>query len=524
MGPARCAVLSILLLQASGFGQATTTGASTPWTTYSGDFTGQRHSPLTQITPANVGELRPVWTFQTSVLGKWEASPLVVDGVIYATGPENSAWAIEAATGRTLWRYRRVLHLEELSVCCGPVNRGFALYKDKLLMVTLDAHLVALDLKTGKVVYDVVIDDFKRGYSGTAAPLVVKDKVIVGIAGAEFGIRGFIDAFDAETGKKAWRFWTVPLPAERGGDTWLKDSAQHGGGPTWITGTYDPDLNLVYWGTGNPSPLYFGDKRAGDNLFTNCLLAINPDSGALVWWYQFTPHDTHDWDSNHVPVLADLEFGGVARKVVMVANRNGFFYVLDRTNGTFLLGKEFVHQTWAKSIGADGRPVLLPNSEPTAQGTMTCPDFFGATNFMSPSFNPALRLFFVTARETCGVFYTREQEFVEGQRYEAGGMRRGGAEPGYGALRAIDVTTGERKWEFRTARPSLAGTLSTASGLVFSGDMDGNFFAVDAASGKQLWNYQTGSAIYAAPITYLVDGKQYVLLGSGTTLTAYALR
>jgi alcohol dehydrogenase (cytochrome c) len=521
----RAALLVLLLLQAPGLAQTKVTpGESSQWLSYSGDDTGRRHSALTQITTANAGELRPVWTFQTGVLGKWEASPLVIDGVIYATGPENTAWAIEAGTGRMLWRYRRVLQLGELSICCGPVNRGFAVYKNKLLMLTLDAHLLALDITTGKPVYDVVVADSRQGYTGTAAPLVVKDKVIVGIAGAEFGIRGFIDAFDAETGTRAWRFWTVPLPGEPGGDTWLKDSAQHGGGPTWVTGSYDPQLNLVYWGTGNPSPLYFGAGRAGDNLFTNCLLALDPDSGKLVWWYQFTPHDTHDWDSNHVPVLADLEFGGAPRKVVMVANRNGFFYVLDRTNGKFLLGKPFARQTWAREIGADGRPVVLPNSEPTAEGTMTCPDFFGATNFMSPSFNPALRLFFVTARDTCGSYYTREQEFVAGQRYEAGGMRRGGADPGIGALRAIDVATGERRWEVRTARPSLAGTASTASGLVFSGDMDGNFFVVDASTGQKLWTYQTGSAIYASPITYLVDGKQYVLLGSGTTLTAYALR
>jgi alcohol dehydrogenase (cytochrome c) len=250
---------------------------------------------------------------------------------------------------------------------------------------------------------------------------------------------------------------------------------------------------------------------------------MNPDTGRLVWSYQFTPHDTHDWDSNHVPVLADIPIGGARRKVVMVANRNGFFYVLDRATGAFLLGKEFAHQTWAKEIGPDGRPVLLPNSEPTLQGTVTCPDFFGATNFMSPSFNPDLQLFFVTARETCGTFFTREQEFVEGQRYEAGYMRRAGGEPAYGALRAIDPATGARKWEFRTARPSLAGTLSTASGLVFSGDMDGNIFAIDAATGQRAWTAQTGAGIYASPITYAAGGKQYVLIGSGATLTAYAL-
>jgi alcohol dehydrogenase (cytochrome c) len=279
----RAALLVLLLLQAPGFAQTKVTPReSSQWLTYSGDDTGQRHSALSQITPANAGELRPVWTFQTGVLGKWEASPLVIDGVIYATGPENTAWAIEAGTGRMLWRYRRVLQLGELSICCGPVNRGFAVYKNKLLMLTLDAHLLALDITSGKPVYDVVVADSRQGYTGTAAPLVVKDKVIVGIAGAEFGIRGFIDAFDAETGTRAWRFWTVPLPGEPGGDTWLKDSAQHGGGPTWVTGSYDSQLNLVYWGTGNPSPLYFGAGRAGDNLFTNCLLALDPDSGKLV--------------------------------------------------------------------------------------------------------------------------------------------------------------------------------------------------------------------------------------------------
>jgi alcohol dehydrogenase (cytochrome c) len=520
----RGALLTLLLLQSVAFEQVKNDAPdASQWLTYSGDDSGRRHSWLTQITPANVAGLRPVWTFQTGVIGKWESSPLVIGSVIFATGPENTAWAIGARTGRSLWQYRRKLQLSELSVCCGPVNRGFAVYKHLLLMVTLDAHLVALDMNTGKLVYDVVIDDFRKGYTGTVAPLVVKDKVIVGIAGAEFGIRGFLDAFDAETGKKSWRFWTVPLRGEPGGDTWLNDSAQHGGGPTWVTGSYDAELNLLYWGTGNPSPLYFGAGRKGDNLFTNCLLALDPDTGKLVWSYQFTPHDTHDWDSNHVPVLADLEIGGARRNVAMVANRNGFFYVLDRVTGQFLLGKEFIRQTWAKGIRADGRPEVLPDSEPTAQGTMACPDLYGATNFMSPSFNPTLGLFFVTARETCGIYYSREQEFVEGQRYEGGGMRRGGLDPGYGAVRAIDPRTGERKWEFRT-RPSMAGTLSTASGLVFSGDADGNFFALDAATGKQLWNYQTGAPIYASPVTYAIDGQQFVMLGSGTTLTAYALK
>ena len=504
-------IVALLLLQ-----------SASNWTTYSGDPNGQRHSPLKQITPANAAQLRPVWTFQTGVLGKWEATPLIIDGVIYASGQDNNAWAIDAKSGRSLWRYRRELPASGMNVCCGNVNRGLAVYKDKLLMVTLDAHLVALDIKSGKPLYDVVIDDYKKGYTGTAAPLVVKDKVIVGISGAEFGIRGFLDAFDADTGKKAWRFWTVPLPNEPGGNTWLKDSAQHGGGPTWVTGSYDPELNLVYWGTGNPSPLYFGEGRKGDNLYTNCLLALDADTGKLRWYYQFTPHDTHDWDSTHTPILADIDFNGARRKVVMVANRNGFFYVLDRTNGKFLLGKEFIHQTWAKEISSsDGRPVQLPNTEPTAEGVYTCPDLFGATNFMTPSFNPESGLFFVTAREVCGTYFNKEQEFVEGQRYEAGGMRRN--DPGYGAVRAIDPKTGERRWDFKTERASLAGTMSTAGGVVFGGDMDGNFFALDAKNGQRVWNYQMGAAIYASPITFVLDGRQYVLMGAGTTLVAFSL-
>jgi alcohol dehydrogenase (cytochrome c) len=515
-------ILALLLFQNIGFEQIRD-GLKDPsqWLTYSGDYSGQRHSPAKEITPANVSRLRSVWTFQTGVLGKWESTPLVLDGVIYASGQDNNAWAIEAKTGRVLWRYRRTLPTSGMNPCCGNVNRGLAIYKDKLLMVTLDAHLLALNIKTGTPAYDVVIDEYTKGYTGTVAPLVVRDKVIVGISGAEFGIRGFLDGFAADSGKKLWRFWTVPLPNEPGGDTWLKDSAQHGGGPTWVTGTYDPELNLVYWGVGNPSPLYFGEGRKGDNLYTNCLLAIDPDTGKLRWYFQFTPHDTHDWDSNHVPILADLDWNGARRKVVMVANRNGFFYTLDRTDGKFLLGKEFIRQTWAKEIGANGRPVELPNTQPSAQGTTTCPDLFGGTNFMSPSYNPELGFFFVSAREVCGTYFNREQEYVENQRYEGGNVRR--TEPGYGAVRAIDPKTGTRKWEFKTERASLAGTLSTASGLVFGGDMDGNVFALDARTGERLWNYQTGSAIYSSPMTFLLDGKQYLLVGSGTTLTAYTL-
>ena len=489
------------------------------WVTYSGDDRGTRHSALTGITPANVRVLRGAWTFQSGVLGKWEATPLVVGDVVYTSGPDNHVWAIDARTGRSIWHYARSLP-PGIKPCCGRVNRGLAAYHDKLLMISLDAHLVALDRTTGGVIYDVTVDDFRKGYTGTAAPLVVKDKVIVGIAGAEFGVRGFLDAYDADTGKRTWRFWTVPERGQPGSETWAGRSWEHGGGPTWITGSYDRELNLVYWGTGNPSPLYSGDGRQGDNLFTNCLIALDADTGTLRWHFQFTPHDLHDWDSNHVPILAELPIGGALRKVVMIANRNGFFYTLDRTNGALLMSRAFVTQTWAK-IGPDGRPVALSGGEPSVTGTTTCPDLFGATNFMSPSFDPDARLFFVTAREACGIYFSREQAFVEGERYEGGRMQRTGES--YGAVRAIDPLTGERKWEAKTERPALAGVLSTASGLVFSGDMDGNVFALDARTGERLWSYQMGAPVYSAAITYAIDGRQYVLIGAGATLTAFTL-
>jgi len=496
------------------------------WLSYAGDHSGRRNSPLTQITPANVNQLTAQWTFQTGVLGKFEATPIVLDGIIYITGPDNTAWAVDARTGRSIWRHQRNLpDMADLNVCCGMVNRGFAVYRDLLVMTTLDAHLVALDMKTGGIVYDVVIDDYKRGYAATVAPLLVKDKVIIGIAGAEFGIRGFIDAYDAATGKRAWRFWTVPAPNEPGGNTWGGDSWERGGGSTWVTGTYDPELNLVYWGTGNPGPDYYGKERPGDNLYTDAVVALDADTGQLRWHYQFTAHDTHDWDAVQVPVLADIQMGGERRKVVMVANRNGFFYTLDRTNGKFLVGRPFVRTTWAERIGADGRPVVLPNTEPTETGTYVCPDITGGTNFMSPSFNPTTGLFYVTAREQCATYFGWDQEFVVGERFTAGGGQRdpGREGRGYGAMRAIDPATGQVVWEFRYQTPSMAGTLSTAAGLVFGGDMDGNIMAFDGRSGKNLWHYQTGSALYSAPTTYMLDGRQYLLIPSGTALTAFAL-
>ena len=495
----------------------------TRWLTYGGDYGSQRHSPLTQITPQNVTRLVPQWAFQTDTLGKFEATPIVLDGVIYITGPEDLAWAIDARTGRQIWRYKRDLP-NGLIVCCGRVNRGFAVMGDRLLKTTLDAHIVAISMKSGALLWDTEMENFKNGYSGTPAPLAFKDKVVAGMAGAEYGVRGFLDAYDLQTGKRVWRFNTTAGPEDPGHRTWQGQDAkawEHGGGSTWTTGSYDPELNLVFWGTGNAGPDYYGDLREGDNLYTASIVALDGDTGKLRWHYQFTPHDVWDWDSTQVPVLADVTIGGQLRKAVLFANRNGFFYALERATGKLIYGKPFIQTSWAKEIRPDGRPILLTGSLPSEQGTKVCPDASGGTNWMSPSFDPALGLLFVTSRDACGTFFNWQDEYKPGEGFRGGAVSRL-EEFHHAGLRAIDVATGERRWEFPYSAQSWAGVLSTASGLVFAGS-SGNFMAFDAKSGKNLWHYQTGSALYAGATTYMLDGRQYVLMPSGTTVTAFAL-
>ncbi len=497
----------------------------TKWLTFSGDYSGQRHSPLTQITPENVKQLAAQWTFQTDTPGKFEATPIVLDGVMYVTGANNLAWALDARTGRVIWRYRRELP-EPIVVCCGRVNRGFGILGDLLYMSTLDGHLLAMDRKTGAIVWDAVLGDYKAAYASTAAPLVIKDKVLIGMGGGEYGVRGFIDAYDAKTGKRVWRFYTIPAPGEPGSETWPAkgDAWKNGGGATWQIGSYDPDMNLVVWGTGNAGPQMYGDDRPGDNLYTASFVALDADTGKLRWHYQFTPHDVWDYDATHVPVLADIAIGGQQRKVVLNANRNGFFYVLDRETGKMLLGKPFAKTTWAKEVAADGRPKVLPNTNPNEHGATVCPAVAGATNFMTPSFDPKLGLLFVTAREQCMTFYGWKVDYVPGDSFRGGaGVAVGGNDGSYGALRAIDPSTGTQRWEFAYTSPTSAGVTSTASGLVFAGDNEGNFIAFDARTGKDLWHYQTGSGIYASATTYMLDGRQYVIIPSGALLTTFAL-
>jgi alcohol dehydrogenase (cytochrome c) len=368
------------------------------------------------------------------------------------------------------------------------------------------------------------MQDYTIGYASTIAPIVVKNKVIVGVAGGEFGIRGFIDAYDAQTGKRAWRFYTIPGPGEPGNETWEGDSWKIGGSGVWVTGAYDREQNLVFYGTGNPGPDYHSQSREGDNLYSTSLVALDPDTGKLRWHYQFTPHDVHDWDSTEVPVLADITIAGQPRKVVMFANRNGFYYTLDRTTGKVIAAKPFVTTTWAKEIGRDGRPIELPGHVPDEKGSATCPDITGGTNFWPPTFDPSTQTFFVNAREACMTFYAWKPDYKAGERFTGGAGQRGQGEQAYGALRAIDPATGERKWEFRYLTPSTAGLLTTASGLIFSGDAEGNLLALDSHSGKLLWRYQMGAPMHGtSPTTYMVDGRQYVLVPAGATLTAWAL-
>jgi len=505
------------------------------WLTYSGSYQSQRYSALDQITHANVKDLEIQWVYQMRTLEKVETTPLVVDGVMYLTQPPNDVIALDAATGRVFWTYNYRL-APGTRVCCGNVNRGLAILGDTLFMGTVDARLIAIDAKSGHVRWSVKVGDHNTGYAITVAPLAIKDKVIIGTAGGEYGIRGFIAAYDAATGKEAWSFNTVPGPGEAGHETWSGDSWKNGAGSIWVTGSYDPGLNLTYWGIGNPGPDYNADNRVGDNLYTDSVVALDPNSGALKWHFQFTPHDELDYDAVQIPVLADMDWQGRPRKVMLWANRNGFYYALDRTTGQFLLGKPFVKVTWASGLDDKGRPIKIPGMVPTAAGTVIYPGVQGGTNFYSPSYSPRTQLFYIPAWVDYSTNYTKFPiQYEAGQRYTGGTPRntqggggRGqvytpGDDDNYSAVRAIDPRTGDRKWEFKTSGVTLSGLLTTASDLLFTGSRDGYFFALDARSGVMLWKSTVGGPTAASPITYESAGKQYVAIASGNSLFAFAL-
>jgi alcohol dehydrogenase (cytochrome c) len=507
------------------------------WLTYSGGVLAQRYSELTQISAGNVKNLEQVWLFQARSLEKFEATPLVIDGVLYTVQAPNDVVALDAATGRVFWVYSHTPS-PLARLCCGRVNRGLAVVGNTLYMATIDGHLLAIDASNGGLVWDIVVTGARpeAGYSFTVAPLVVKDKVIIGAAGAEYGIRGFLAAFDARTGKEVWRFNPSPGPGELGNETWAGDSWMRGGGSIWVTGSYDPDLNLTYWGIGNPGPDWNGDVRAGDNLFSDSVVALDADTGRLRWHFQFTPHDEFDYDSVQVPVLADLSWQGTMRKVLLFANRNGFFYVIDRTTGQYLLGKPFVKVTWTSGLDEKGRPADVVKL--TEEGVLVYPGVQGGTNWYSPSFSPRTGLFYVPAwMDTYSTFTKRPVEYKEGQRYTGAlpamnvrllqpspVVNRRRPEEGHGAIQALDPKTGEKKWEYKMVNVIDAGILTTASDLLFSGGREGYAFALDARSGALLWKANVGGQVSSAPITYSVGGKQYVAVAAGSSLFAYALR
>ena len=491
------------------------------WLTYSRNYLGQRHSPLAEINAGNVARLKVEWAHQFPDPSN-EVSPLVVDGIMYVTGP-NSAAALDGRTGRTLWTWKRAIPADYRSVGFGRVNRGPALLDDKLYVTTLDCYLVALDLKSGAERWSARVADYKTGYSMTVAPLAIRGKVVVGVSGGEAGIRGFIDAYDATTGAQAWRFWTVPGPGEPGHDTWAGDSWKTGGGSTWVTGSYDSDTNVVYWGVGNPGPDWNGDTRAGDNLYTCSLVALDGDTGQLRWHFQFTPHDTHDWDATHVPVLFDGEVRGRPRKMIAIANRNAFYYALDRGTGEFIAGRPYAKQTWARGLDDNGRPISAPGSDTTEQGTLLWPNLNGATVWFSPSYSPLTGLFYVAVREIGAVYFKREAEYRPGMFFAGGGENELPPDDAWGAIRALDARTGELRWEFKLNSPPWAGVLSTAGGMVFSGSDEGNFYALDASTGKALWEFQTGGAIGANPISFTVDGHQRVAITADRVLYVFGL-
>jgi alcohol dehydrogenase (cytochrome c) len=506
------------------------------WLTYSGSNNGQRYSALTQITAANVKNLQLKWVFQARSFEKFEATPLVVDGVMYTVQAPNDIVALDAATGRVFWTYVYT-PAAAARPCCGRVNRGLAIHGDTLFMGTIDARLIAVDAKSGKPVWNVQVGRPEAGYAVTHAPLVVKDNVIVGVAGGEFGIRGYIVAYNVKTGKEAWRFYTIPGKGEPGNETWEGDSWKTGGASVWVTGSYDRELNLTYWGIGNPGPDWNGDSRDGDNLYSDCVVALDADTGKLKWHYQFSPHDEFDYDATQVPVLADLEVNGRMRKLMFWANRNGLYYSLDRSTGEFLKGTPFTKVNWMDGFDAKGRPVKVAGKAPTREGTLIYPSNQGATNWYSPSFSPRTGLFYIPAWDnTWSIYVKGEEEYKEGQRYTSGthrssfSLNRGAQnntrkpEDGNGAVIAVDAVTGQKKWSYNMVDVTDAGILTTASDLLFSGNREEYFFALDARTGKELWRSPLGGPIANGPMTYSVNGKQYVATAAGNALFVFGLQ
>jgi alcohol dehydrogenase (cytochrome c) len=489
------------------------------WLMYGGNYQSWRFSPLQDINRQNVKKLAPAWLFQTGIPGQLEASPVIADGILYLTASYNHVFALDAVTGEPVWKYDHPLP-DDLRVCCGPTNRGVAIADDKVFMGTLDARLVALDRKTGAVVWNSKIDEYANGYSSTVAPLVVKGKVIVGVAGGEYGIRGYLDAYDVKTGERQWRRYTTPGEGEKGVETWAGDSWKYGGGPTWITGSYDPEQDVLFWATGNAAPDWNGDARAGDNLYTNSVLALNPDTGDLKWYFQFTPHDVWDYDGNTDLFLVNVERSGKTVKALAQPNRNGYLYVLDRTTGKFLHGNQYVDKlNWATGLDENGRPKVNPQYVPQLEAKeMICPGAPGGKNgSYTAAYSPVSKLMYLPVIESCMQMKKASAIFIQGIPFWGGGWDATEGDDGssYGHFSAIDPTTGAVKWRYVEDYPLIGGALATGGGLVFTGNQEGYLMAFHDTTGEVLWKFQTGASVRGQPATYKIGDRQYLAVPSG---------
>jgi alcohol dehydrogenase (cytochrome c) len=495
------------------------------WTSYNGGNTGSRYSTLTQINKSNAASLAPKWMFSLRNTNNLQVTPVVSEGVMYVSAA-NECYALDAGSGREIWHYQRARTKGLVGNAAGGVNRGVAIAGDRLFMVTDHAHIIALNKQTGALLWETEMADWHQNYNATGAPLAFGNMVIAGTSGGDEGVRGFVAAFDQSTGKEVWRFWTVPAPGERAADTWQGRGIAHPGGSTWMTGAYDATLDLLYWPVGNPGPDLIGDDRPGDNLYTDSIVALDPKSGALKWHFQFTPHDVWDYDAQEPFALVDTTWDGQPRKVLVQANRNGFLYVLDRTNGRFLFGTPYVRQvTWATGLDANGRPLRVPNMEPSASGARVCPSLDGGSNWYSASFNPLTNLYYVQTNDKCGIFTRTPAEWEAGKGYMGGSFRQAPDEPARRVLRAFDIRTGKTAWELPQTGTvnSWGGVLSTAGGVVFFGDDSGAFAAADARTGTPLWSFQTSQLWKASPMTYEVDGVQYVAVAAGPNIISFSV-
>jgi alcohol dehydrogenase (cytochrome c) len=493
------------------------------WLSYHGDYSGRRYSGLSELNPANVSQLRAEWVFHAPNSNWLETTPVVINGMMFVTA-SNDAFALDARTGRVVWHHSRPISEGLIDDASRHISRGVAVWHDRVYMETDNAHLLCLDARSGNQLWDVAYADWNRNYGATSAPLVVKDKILVGTSGGDDGVRGFIAAFDAVTGKLAWRFWTIPAPGESGSESWPGKAYLRGGGTTWMPGTYDPDLNLIYWGTSNPAPDFNDDVRPGDDLYTDCVLALDPDTGKLKWYFQFTPHDLYDYDAVETPMLIDVTYRGEPRKLLVQANRNGYLYLLDRSNGKFLFATPFVEKlNWAKGIDEHGRPIRT-GVRPTSQGTRVCPGYAGATNWYSPSYNESTHLVYFLALEECETFFSAPTPpFREGKEYYSTGVKRIPGETSEKILLAYSLETGSLVWKYpQVGRHSTGGTMTTAGGVLFFGDEGGSLEAVDARDGKPLWHFTTGQAMSASPMTYAVDGRQHVAVAAGSDVFSFA--